>query len=54
MDKGVKEFADDFGYDLDEEGQPVDEGESDRVADREGDEGEREGEADREEETAAA
>jgi F-type H+-transporting ATPase subunit alpha len=54
VDKGVKEFADDFGHDLDEEGQPVDEGESDRVADREGDEGEREGEADREEETAAA
>jgi F-type H+/Na+-transporting ATPase subunit alpha len=52
VDKGVKEFADDFGYDLDEEGQPVDEGESDRVADRESDEGE--GEEDREEETAAA
>jgi F-type H+-transporting ATPase subunit alpha len=57
VDKGVKEFADDFGHDLDEEGQPVDEGESDRVADRErdeGDEGEGEGVADREEETAAA
>jgi len=56
VDKGVKEFADDFGYDLDEEGQPVDEGESDRVADREGGEGEPEGEEEpeREEETAAA
>src|SRR3954471_24287095 len=57
VDKGVKEFADDFGHDLDEEGQPVDQGESDRVADRErdeGDEGEGEGVADREEETAAA
>jgi F-type H+/Na+-transporting ATPase subunit alpha len=58
VDKGVKEFADDFGYDLDEEGQPMEEGESDRVADREGDEGEgegdEEGEEEREEETAAA
>src|SRR3982751_5845016 len=50
VDKGVKEFADDFGHDLDEEGQPVDEGESDRVADREG----TAGEGVREEETAAA
>jgi F-type H+-transporting ATPase subunit alpha len=49
VDKGVKEFADDFGYDLDEEGQPMDEGESDRVADRESDEGEGEGEEEREE-----
>src|SRR3954449_11465935 len=55
VDKGVKEFADDFGYDLDEEGQPMDEGESDRVAEREdSDDGEGEGVADREEETAAA
>jgi F-type H+-transporting ATPase subunit alpha len=30
----VKEFADDFGYDLDEEGQPMAEGESDRIASR--------------------
>jgi len=29
--KFVKEFADDFGYDLDEEGQPLDEAASDRV-----------------------
>ena len=32
VDKFVKEFADDFGYDLDEEGQPLDEAaDSDRV-----------------------
>jgi F-type H+-transporting ATPase subunit alpha len=33
VDQAVKEFADDFGYDLDEEGQPLDEdgGDSDRV-----------------------
>ena len=30
VDKFVKEFADDFGYDLDEEGQPLDEADSDR------------------------
>ena len=36
VDKGVKEFADDFGYDLDEEGHPMDEGDSDRIAEREG------------------
>ena len=35
LDKAVKEFADDFGYDLDEEGQPMDEGESERVKSRE-------------------
>jgi F-type H+/Na+-transporting ATPase subunit alpha len=34
LDKAVKEFADDFGYDLDEEGQPVDAGDSDRVSRR--------------------
>ncbi|MDQ3409663.1 MAG: hypothetical protein M3469_06745, partial [Actinomycetota bacterium] len=33
MDSAVKEYADDFGHDLDEEGQPLDEGsDSDRVA----------------------
>jgi F-type H+-transporting ATPase subunit alpha len=32
--KGVTEFADDFGYDLDEDGQPVEAGDSDRVARR--------------------
>jgi F-type H+-transporting ATPase subunit alpha len=32
----VGEYADDFGYDLDEEGHPMDAGESDRIADREG------------------
>jgi F-type H+/Na+-transporting ATPase subunit alpha len=36
LDKLVSEFADDFGYDLDEEGQPMEEGESDRVAQRDG------------------
>jgi F-type H+/Na+-transporting ATPase subunit alpha len=38
LDKLVSEFADDFGYDLDEEGQPMDEGESDRVSQRDQDE----------------
>jgi F-type H+-transporting ATPase subunit alpha len=48
VDKAVADFADDFGYDLDEEGQPMEEGESDRVAKREGgdDRGESEGKAD--------
>jgi F-type H+-transporting ATPase subunit alpha len=48
VDKTVAEFADDFGYDLDEEGQPIEEGESDRVAtrDRDGSEKEAEGNAD--------
>jgi F-type H+-transporting ATPase subunit alpha len=32
--KGVAEFADDFGYDLDEDGQPIEAGESERVARR--------------------
>ena len=43
VDKSVKEFADDFGYDLDEEGHPMEEGDSDRVTKREesgGDDGE--------------
>jgi F-type H+/Na+-transporting ATPase subunit alpha len=46
VDKAVSEFADDFGYDLDEEGEPMEEGESDRARrrDREGDRGEEEGE----------
>ena len=30
--RGVEEFADDFGYDLDEDGQPVEAGDSERVA----------------------
>jgi F-type H+-transporting ATPase subunit alpha len=30
----ISTFADDFGYDLDEEGQPLSEGESDRVKER--------------------
>ena len=31
VDKAVTSFADDFGYDLDVEGQPIDSGDSDRV-----------------------
>jgi F-type H+-transporting ATPase subunit alpha len=31
VDTAVSEFADDFGYDLDEEGQPIEEGESERI-----------------------
>jgi F-type H+-transporting ATPase subunit alpha len=61
VDNAVSEFADDFGYDLDEEGQPIEEGESDRVRAREGreeeaEEGEAEGEEaeEREEEPATA
>jgi F-type H+-transporting ATPase subunit alpha len=48
VDKSVADFADDFGYDLDEEGQAMEEGESDRVAKRKGgeDDGESEGNAD--------
>jgi F-type H+-transporting ATPase subunit alpha len=34
VDKFVKEFADDFGYDLDEEGQPLEGGDSDRITER--------------------
>jgi F-type H+/Na+-transporting ATPase subunit alpha len=34
VDELVSEFADDFGYDLDEEGQPMEEGESERIARR--------------------
>jgi F-type H+/Na+-transporting ATPase subunit alpha len=42
LDAAVSRFADDFGYDLDEEGQPMEQGESERIARREegGDEGE--------------
>jgi F-type H+-transporting ATPase subunit alpha len=37
VDKAAKDFADDFGQDLDEEGQPVDTGaEADRVVSRDG------------------
>ncbi len=38
--EAIKEFADDFGYDLDEDGAPVEEGDSDRVRDRGGDDAE--------------
>jgi F-type H+/Na+-transporting ATPase subunit alpha len=35
LDAAIKEFADDFGYDLDEDGQPLEDGgDSDRVTDR--------------------
>jgi F-type H+-transporting ATPase subunit alpha len=58
--KAVAEFADDYGYDLDEEGQPLSEagvGETSReeegIRERER-EGEGEGEGKREEEPAAA
>jgi F-type H+-transporting ATPase subunit alpha len=34
LKKAIGEFADDFGYDLDEDGQPTAEGDSDRVARR--------------------
>jgi F-type H+-transporting ATPase subunit alpha len=34
LKKAVAEFADDFGYDLDESGQPVEAGDSDRVQSR--------------------
>src|SRR4051812_3077401 len=34
VDSFVKEFTDDFGYDLDEDGQPVERGDSDRVKER--------------------
>ncbi len=47
----IKDFADDFGYDLDEEGQPTDDGDSERVSDRKGesdDEGKDEGKDDAE------
>jgi F-type H+/Na+-transporting ATPase subunit alpha len=37
LDKLVSDFADDFGYDLDEEGQPIEEGESDRISKRDDD-----------------
>jgi F-type H+-transporting ATPase subunit alpha len=38
LDAAIKEFADDFGYDLDEDGAPVaDGGDSDRIRDRKDD-----------------
>jgi F-type H+/Na+-transporting ATPase subunit alpha len=38
VEQAVSEFADDFGYDLDEEGEPIEEGESDRASRREDEE----------------
>jgi len=62
LEKFVKEFTDDFGCDLDEEGQPIERGESDRVKERRADqdggarreEQERSEEETREEEPARA
>ncbi|MFL5821183.1 MAG: F0F1 ATP synthase subunit alpha [Solirubrobacteraceae bacterium] len=51
VEQAVSEFADDFGYDLDEEGEPIEEGESDRASRREDEEeGEEEEEPSAEEE----
>jgi F-type H+-transporting ATPase subunit alpha len=52
LDKLVSEYADDFGYDLDEEGQPMDEGESDRIARRDEDKSSSEDEDEAEAEAA--
>ena len=41
----MSEYADDFGYDLDEEGQPIDEDDPDRMTAPERDESEDEPEA---------
>jgi F-type H+-transporting ATPase subunit alpha len=55
LDSAVSRFADDFGYDLDEEGQPMAEGESERIARREeGGDGGEPAEAEREEEPEPA
>ena len=62
LEQFVKEFTDDFGCDLDEEGQPIERGESDRVKERRADqdggarreEQERSEEETREEEPARA
>jgi F-type H+-transporting ATPase subunit alpha len=48
VDKAIKEFADDFGYDLDEEGHPMHEGDSDRIAERDAGEGAGGGEEEKE------
>jgi F-type H+-transporting ATPase subunit alpha len=39
VDSFVKEFLDDFGYDLDEDGQPVEGGDSERVKERRSEDG---------------
>jgi F-type H+-transporting ATPase subunit alpha len=41
VDSFVKEFLDDFGYDLDEDGQPVEAGDSERVKERRSEDGSR-------------
>jgi len=53
LDSAVSRFADDFGYDLDDEGQPMAAGESDRIARRDED-GAEPTEAEREEEPEPA
>ena len=50
----IAEAVDDFGPDFDEEGNPLEEGESDRVREREEERAEAEGEPEREEEAEAA
>jgi F-type H+/Na+-transporting ATPase subunit alpha len=53
VDKAVSDFADDFGYDLDDEGQPMAEGESERIKERDRAEGESEREQEGEAEAEA-
>ncbi|MBA3326787.1 MAG: F0F1 ATP synthase subunit alpha, partial [Solirubrobacterales bacterium] len=50
VDKALKEYVDDFGYDLDEDGAPVDAADSERVTDRQ--DGEDAGSQDSDEEAA--
>src|SRR5579884_1450361 len=55
IEKAIKQFAEDFGYDLDEEGHPLEdeEGEDSRSRDRDEDENSSEDQGDEEEEKAA-
>ena len=54
LDAAIKEFADDFGYDLDEEGTPIEAGDSERVTRRADAEEETETSDEAEKETANA
>jgi F-type H+-transporting ATPase subunit alpha len=54
LDAAIKEFADDFGYDLDEEGNPIEAGESERITRRAEAEEEPETSDEAEKETATA
>jgi F-type H+/Na+-transporting ATPase subunit alpha len=54
LDGAIKEFADDFGYDLDEEGNPIEAGDSERVTRRAEAEEEAETSDEAEKETATA